>query len=146
MSDLKPVRRSMLGEGLYYYHVAPLGRLESIKRLGLTTREKHLMPGYGTVTEGITKLLYLYPQERTAIGWIASVDAGVLLRFKRDVDDSTPYFDENFAQNETHFGRRPMQMFSFGLNTTIPLAALEGARYVKREPGFDAWSAHDRRP
>jgi hypothetical protein len=99
LTSLKPIRRDKLGEGWYYYHVAPLDRLESIKKMGLTTREKHGMPGFGTVTEDVTNLLYLWPQERTAIGWIRPVTAGVLLRFRRDLDNSTPYFDDKFAQN-----------------------------------------------
>ena len=146
MASLKPIRRDKMGEGWYYYHVAPLDRLESIKKLGLTTRERHGMPGYGTVTEHITTLLYLWPQERTAIGWIDSVEAGVLLRFRRDLDESTPYYDENFAQNQAPYGMKLVEHYSFGLNTTIPAAALEAARYVKRERGWEAWSAYDWRP
>ena len=120
LAGLKPIRRDKMGEGWYYYHAAPLDRLESIKKLGLTTRERHKMPGYGTVTEHITNLVYLWPQERTAIGWISSVEAGILLRFRRDVDDGTPYYDENFAQNQAPYGMTLVEHVQFRVEHVNP--------------------------
>jgi hypothetical protein len=146
ISFTNPLRRELGNEQFerYFYHVAPFAKLDSVKRLGLTTPMHHGMGNWGSVTEGVTDRLFLYSGERIAIGWIDSVPNGVLLRFTRElIDGKTRYHDHNFAQNETHFGRRPELIFSFCVDATVPPESLEGCVYVKREPGQDMWSAPD---
>jgi len=141
---IKGKLRESLRDYQFFYHVAHYDRLESIKKLGLTTPRVHGMGNSGSATEGVTDRLFLWPEERTAIGWIDSCRSGVLLRFRSEpFADLSPYQDDNFAQNEMSFGRRPAAVFSFSVDATIPPGSLESSGYVRREPGFgDKWSAY----
>jgi hypothetical protein len=136
--------RERLEDYEFFYHVSRYDRLESIKRLGLTPSGGHGMGYTMSVTASVQDRLFLWPEERTAIGWIDSTPGGVLLRFRSEViPDLRPYEDDNFAQNESSFGRRPVAVYSFGVNATVPASSLESSGYVKKEPGFgDKWFAY----
>jgi len=127
----------------FFYHVASYDRLESIKKLGLTTPEMHKMANAESVTEGVADRFFLWPEERTAIGWIHRCPSGVLLRFRREaITDLRPYEDNNFNQNEKMYGRRPAAVFSFTVDTTVAPGSLESSEYVRQAPGFgEKWSA-----
>ena len=137
--------REGLGECQFFYHVAHYDRLESIKKLGLTTPGKHGMENSGSATDGVTDRLFLWPEERTAIGWIDDCRSGVLLRFRSEaIGDLRPYEDNNFRQNESSYGRRPAAVYSFSVDAVVPASALESSEYVKKGPGFgEKWSAYN---
>lgn len=142
----RSIRRGKLGEGWYFYHVAPVDRLDSIRRLGLTTPTVHRMPTTYSLTEGVTNRLWLYPKEETAIQYLFVLDhvATFLLRFRTEmVDNFTPYHDPGYAQNESAPWRTVTEVYSFSMNATIPPQSLQACSLVRRAPGPDKWSTEN---
>ncbi len=144
-SHTRALRGSKFGEGTYFYHVTFWDRLESIKKLGLATQEVHGMGwGYTSVTNDVRNRLFLYPKEQTAFEFLVDIYTdrqGVLLRFKREIAiGHTAYHDPNYAQNETRWGKKVTEVYSFSVNMTISPGALEGCSHLKRLPGFRRWA------
>jgi hypothetical protein len=140
-----PIRKSLLGEGEFFFHVAIFERLDSIGQKGLTTPRSHGMESTFSITEDLKDNLFLFPREEDAIGhlfWQGMSNPVILLRFERcALGNSKPYHDPNYAKNEQRYGQPLREVYGFSVDATISPSVLEGCAWVKREPGHDKWSS-----
>ena len=135
------LRRSLLGEGEYYYHAISFDRLESAKKLGLTTPSTHRMPSGYSITSGVQNRLFLFPHELDGIEYLDRPDKSVLLRFKRTVaEESPPYHDPNYPTNESTAFHHVNEVYSLSIDATVSPANLQACTHAKREPGHKRWS------
>lgn len=115
-------------------------RLESVKKLGLTTPRVHRMANTYSVTSEVQDRLFLFPQELAGIEYLDRPHKSVLLRFRRDtLANSTAYHDPNYPMNESAPWRVVREAYSFSVDAAIPPADLQACTYAKREPGHAKW-------
>jgi hypothetical protein len=123
--------------------VSSLDRLESVKKLGLTTPQVHGMPNQYSITSGVRNRLFLFSHELDGIEYLDRPEKSLLLRFRRKVvESSAPYCDPNYPMNESTAFHHVREAYSFSIDATILPADLQACTYAKREPGHRRWSTY----